>query len=96
MTATLRRALYACILAACLGCPRAESRAAAAPADELKELRGRIESLKKQLADAWHKRLWENIPYIPIGQYQQPFVWRKETSGWLKVNTVVYWNVEKN
>ncbi len=51
---------------------------------------------QKQIATDLHKRLWENIPYIPIGQYQQPFVWRKNTSGWLKVNTVVYWNVEKN
>ena len=51
---------------------------------------------QKQIATDLHKRLWEVIPYIPIGQYQQPFVWRKNISGWLKVNTVVYWNVEKN
>jgi peptide/nickel transport system substrate-binding protein len=51
---------------------------------------------QKEIATALHKRLWENIPYIPIGQYQQPFVWRKNVTGWLKTNTVVYWNVEKN
>ena len=51
---------------------------------------------QKQIAEDLHKRLWENIPYIPIGQYQQPFVWRKNVTGWLKTNTVVYWNVEKN
>ncbi len=51
---------------------------------------------QKVIAENLSKRLWENIPYLPIGQYQQPFLWRKNTSGWLKVNTVVFWNVEKS
>jgi peptide/nickel transport system substrate-binding protein len=51
---------------------------------------------QKEIAEALHKRLWEVIPYVPVGQYDQPFVWRKNVTGWLKTNTVVYWNVEKN
>ncbi len=72
------------------------------PCDEVAEkmrqqfIRETDPAKQKQIAEDLHKRLWENIPYIPIGQYQQPFVWRKNVSGWLKTNTVVYWNVEKN
>ncbi len=52
---------------------------------------------QKQLAETLHKRLWEeNIPVLPNGQYQQPFLWRKNVTGILKANTVVYWNIEKN
>ncbi len=52
---------------------------------------------QKQLAETLHKRLWEeNIPVLPVGQYQQPFLWRKNITGIMKANTVVYWNIEKN
>ena len=52
---------------------------------------------QKQLAETLHKRLWEeNIPVLPVGQYQQPFLLRKNITGIMKANTVVYWNIEKN
>jgi len=52
---------------------------------------------QKQLAETLHRRLWEeNIPVLPVGQYQQPFLWRKNITGIMKANTVVYWNIEKN
>ena len=52
---------------------------------------------QKQLAETMHRRLWEeNIPVLPVGQYQQPFLWRKNITGIMKANTVVYWNIEKN
>ena len=52
---------------------------------------------QKQLAETLHRRLWEeNIPLLPVGQYQQPFLWRKNVTGILKANTVVFWNIEKN
>ena len=54
-------------------------------------------ALPTQLAETLHKRLWEeNIPVLPVGQYQQPFLWRKNITGIMKANTVVYWNIEKN
>jgi hypothetical protein len=30
------------------------------------------------------------------GQLKQPFLWRKNISGVLKANTLVFWNIEKN
>jgi peptide/nickel transport system substrate-binding protein len=42
-----------------------------------------------------HERLWESLPYVPLGQFKQPFVWRKNVTGVLKTNTLVYWNIEK-
>jgi peptide/nickel transport system substrate-binding protein len=52
---------------------------------------------QKQLAETLHRRLWEeNIPVLPVGQYYQPFLWRKNVTGVLKANTIVFWNIEKN
>jgi peptide/nickel transport system substrate-binding protein len=51
---------------------------------------------QKQIADAWHKRLWENIPYIPVGQYDQPIIHRKNVTGLVKGVMVVWWNVDKS
>jgi peptide/nickel transport system substrate-binding protein len=50
---------------------------------------------QKALVDAMHKRLWEVLPYVPLGQFKQPFLWRKNVQGVLKTNTLVYWNIEK-
>jgi peptide/nickel transport system substrate-binding protein len=52
---------------------------------------------QKDIALRLHKHLWEaNVPYVPLGQYQQPFLWRKNVSGVLRTNTLVWWNIEKN
>ena len=48
------------------------------------------------LVEAMHRRLWEVVPYVPLGQLKQPFLWRKNISGVLKANTLVFWNIEKN
>ena len=50
---------------------------------------------QKALVEAMHRRLWEVIPYVPLGQLKQPFLWRKNISGVLKANTLVFWNIEK-
>ncbi len=42
-----------------------------------------------------HSRLWESLPYVPLGQFRQPFLWRSNVKGVVKANTVVYWNIEK-
>ena len=41
------------------------------------------------LLEAMHRRLWEVVPYVPLGQFRQPFLWRKNVSGVLKANTLV-------
>jgi peptide/nickel transport system substrate-binding protein len=48
------------------------------------------------LVEAMHRRLWQVIPYVPLGQLKQPFLWRKNISGVLKANTLVFWNIVKN
>ena len=52
---------------------------------------------QKQIAETLHKRLWNDvIPYIPVGQYDQPTIHRKNVTGLLKGGMVVWWNVEKS
>jgi peptide/nickel transport system substrate-binding protein len=51
---------------------------------------------QRALVEAMHRRLWQVIPYVPLGQLKQPFLWRKNISGVLKANTLVFWNIEKN
>jgi peptide/nickel transport system substrate-binding protein len=50
---------------------------------------------RQELLQAMHKRLWEIVPYVPLGQFKQPFLWRSNVTGVLKTNTLVYWNIEK-
>jgi len=51
---------------------------------------------QKALVEAMHRRLWEVVPYVPLGQLKQPFLWRKNVSGVLKSNTLVFWNIDKS
>ncbi len=51
---------------------------------------------QKALVEAMHRRLWEVIPYATLGQFRQPFLWRKNITGVVKANTLVFWNIEKN
>jgi len=36
------------------------------------------------LLEAMHRELWASIPYVPLGQFRQPFVWRRNITGVLK------------
>jgi peptide/nickel transport system substrate-binding protein len=50
---------------------------------------------RQELLQAMHRRLWEIVPYVPLGQFKQPFLWRNNVTGILRTNTLVYWNIEK-
>jgi peptide/nickel transport system substrate-binding protein len=50
---------------------------------------------QRALLEQMHARLWQSLPYVPLGQFKQPFVWRKNITGVLRSNTLVYWNIEK-
>jgi peptide/nickel transport system substrate-binding protein len=50
---------------------------------------------QRLLLERMHARLWESLPYVPLGQFRQPFIWRRNVTGVLKSNTLVYWNIEK-
>jgi peptide/nickel transport system substrate-binding protein len=45
--------------------------------------------------EALHARLWQALPMIPVGQYRQPYAWRKNVTGLLRANVIVFWNVSK-
>ena len=40
-------------------------------------------------------RLFEYLPYIPLGQFDVATGWRKEVTGVLDAYTVTYWNIAK-
>jgi len=42
-----------------------------------------------------HKRLWEVLPYLPLGQFVQPFLWRSNVTGVLRSNVLAFWNISK-
>jgi peptide/nickel transport system substrate-binding protein len=42
-----------------------------------------------------HRRLWEVLPYLPLGQFVQPFLWRRNISGVLRSNVLAFWNISK-
>jgi len=51
---------------------------------------------QKKLAEAIQKRVYDEVIYIPLGQFEQPSVWRKSLKGVLDgPATPVFWNIEK-
>jgi peptide/nickel transport system substrate-binding protein len=50
---------------------------------------------RQALLEQMHVELWKSLPYVPLGQFKQPFLWRSNVSGIVKANTLVYWNIEK-
>lgn len=53
-------------------------------------------SKQRALLEQMHAELWDSLPYVPLGQFKQPFLWRSNVTGVLKANTLVYWNIEKS
>ena len=45
---------------------------------------------------ALHRRLWESLPVIPIGQYVTPYAARGNVHGILKSTPIVFWNIDKD
>jgi peptide/nickel transport system substrate-binding protein len=50
---------------------------------------------QKTLLEAMHRRLWEVVPYLPLGQFVQPFLWRSNITGVLRTNVLAFWNINK-
>ncbi len=51
---------------------------------------------QKQLVEAMHRRIWEVMPFVLTGQYNQKWVWRKNVFGVLKTQNIVFWNIDKS
>jgi peptide/nickel transport system substrate-binding protein len=47
------------------------------------------------LLEKMHARLWEVLPYLPLGQFRQPFLWRSNVTGVLRSNVLAFWNISK-
>lgn len=51
---------------------------------------------QKKIAEEIQKEVYEQVIYIPLGQYTAPSVWRKELSGIVHgPATPVFWNIDK-
>ena len=51
---------------------------------------------RMEIIDKLHRRLWEIVPYVVTGQFDQMYAWRKEISGVLPTSKLVLWNISKN
>jgi peptide/nickel transport system substrate-binding protein len=66
--------------------------------EELRDAYARAKSLdeQKEIATEIQVRVYNEVIYIPLGQWTIPAVWRKEISGMLDgPATPIFWNVEK-
>jgi peptide/nickel transport system substrate-binding protein len=66
--------------------------------EDLRDKFARSTSLdeQKKLAAEIQKQAFEQVTYVPLGQYTAPSVWRKSLKGVLEgPATPVFWNIEK-
>lgn len=59
-------------------------------------VRERDPQARKAILDKLNARLWEVVPLVLLGQYNQPFAWRKNVTGVLKTSIPVFWNIDKS
>ena len=59
-------------------------------------MRERDPQKRQQILDKLNARLWEVVPLVLLGQYNQPFAWRKNVTGVLKTSIPVFWNIDKS
>lgn len=45
--------------------------------------------------EALHRRLWEVVVYVPAGQFDAPFAWRRNVQGVGAMALPVFWNMRK-
>src|SRR6516225_8341660 len=67
--------------------------------EELRDAFARAKSLEeqKEIATEIQARVYDQVIYIPLGQWTTPAVWRREISGVLDgPATPVFWNVDKS
>ena len=50
---------------------------------------------RMEILENLHKRMWDVMPYIVTGQFDQMYAWRKEITGVLPTSKLVLWNIEK-
>jgi peptide/nickel transport system substrate-binding protein len=50
---------------------------------------------RKPIIEQIQKRAYETVPYVPVGQFNQPIAYRANLQGVLAAGLPVYWNIEK-
>lgn len=50
---------------------------------------------RKAMIPDIQRRAYESVPYVPLGQFQQPVAFRKNVTGVLVAGMPVYWNIDK-
>jgi peptide/nickel transport system substrate-binding protein len=50
---------------------------------------------QKRLAEELHAKIYEFVPYVPVGQWFAPVAYRSEVEGILEGPRFVLWNIEK-
>ena len=50
---------------------------------------------QKPALDALHRRIWDQVVYVPGGQFDAPFAWRKTLYGVAPMALPVFWNITK-
>lgn len=53
------------------------------------------EDQRKEIAKKVQARVYDQVIYVPLGQYRQPAAWRASVSGVVKAPIPVFWNMEK-
>jgi peptide/nickel transport system substrate-binding protein len=70
-----------------------------AKVEQLKDAFVRAASLddQKKVAAEIQKETYDQVLYVPLGQYQAPSAWRKSLSGVIDgPATPVFWNIDKS
>ena len=49
----------------------------------------------RRVGEALNRRAMEVLPYIPLGFYWQPSVWRRNVTGVFRAPATVFWNMGK-
>jgi peptide/nickel transport system substrate-binding protein len=50
---------------------------------------------RKEIAKAIQVRAYDQVIYVPLGQYRFPAAWRTSVTGVVKAPIPVFWNIEK-
>jgi peptide/nickel transport system substrate-binding protein len=71
------------------------------PSDEIGEklrtefIQATEHKTRMEIVDKLHRRLWEIVPYVVTGQFDQMYAWRKNVTGVLPTSKLVLWNIAK-
>lgn len=50
---------------------------------------------ERQVAAAMERQAFDQVPYVPLGQFQQPTLYRRDVTGVLAANAPLFWNLKK-